>query len=78
MTGSKNIAAKASRQVRQIDSYANDIAKCLEGMPCDDCREQVSHNLNQALQDIEMEKCMLRLALSRIKSAMSPRVASHV
>lgn len=59
-------AEKANRSVRQINRYANDITKCLEGMPCNDCREQVIAGVSAAVKDIETEQCLIRLALSRL------------
>lgn len=59
-------AEKANRSVRQINRYASDITKCLEGMPCSDCREQVIAGVSAAVKDIETEQCLLRLALSRL------------
>lgn len=63
----KYVAKKAALDIRKIDKNASIISKCLEGMPCDDCREQVAYGLKEALRDIEIEKCMARLAFSRLK-----------
>lgn len=61
-------AEKASRDIRKIRGYASDITKCLEGMPCQDCRKQVITDVSLALRDIETEQRMMRLAMSRFKA----------
>lgn len=73
----KKQAERVNRRVRQINKYASDISKCLEGMPCDICRKQVFAEVSSAVADIENEQRLLRLALSRLEMT-NERSGTHV